>query len=683
MKHSKGAEAPFFLPVCVPRLRDDALLAGAIEAFQTGHLADALLVTEYVCRSNSASAVPALLRAKIIESSLPALAASAWYAAWYADPEHYLLQDAMLEAWLRSGASTSVADVGVAFLPGRCRRGQHASLVHLLQQTSLSHVGACWKSDEWVEGRLFDLRASTWGAAVPHATLVISDESSEFHYCVPANGEHFRLKPPRAQGVWSLAYAINSAEPSQHVRMHGSPLVFAGSGAAGEEAVPAKPPSSALVCEPAQGVDIIIPVYRDFAGVQACIASVLTSQQLNHTPSRVIVINDDSPEPELVNWLQTLAETGQITLLTNRHNLGFIGAVNRGLELPGGHDALLLNADTLVHGDWIDRMRTALYSAQDIASVMPWSNNAELGSFPQIAVAAPVPDLAQLAQIDSVASSLRRAGHTDDVEIPSCCGFAMLMRRSVIEQIGVLDGVELTRGYLEEVDWCMRARASAYRHLLATGVFVAHAGSASFRAEKRLRVQQNRKVLLARYPDYYPEYAEFIRDDPLQGARRVFHQALDEAASPWLTRAAKSGTGADFARSVPAPLPSAWVRIAVWQHRMGTTSAPKVLALARILASKPALKLRLLIVGEADEALWHTGVVDIIPVVGPKVITPLTDSALVGLGACAVLLAQDLRSAPSGIHHVALDEQFDPQVWLDEWCQRSIEPYPAKESVKA
>lgn len=683
MKHSKGAEAPFFLSVYAPRLRDDTLLTGAVEAFKEGHLADALLVTEYVCRSNSSSAVPALLRAKILEGSLRALASSAWYAAWYADPEHHLLQDAMLEAWLRSGAGTTVADVGAAFLPGRCRRGQHASLVHLLRQTPLSHVGACWKSDEWVEGRLFDLRPSTRGAAVPHAALVLSDESSEFHYCVPANGDHFRLKPPRAQGVWSIAYAINAAEPGRQVRMQGSPLVFAGSGAAGEEALPAKPPARALACEPASGVDVIIPVYRDFAGVQACIGSVLASQVLNHTPSRVIVINDDSPESELVSWLQTLAEMGQITLLTNRHNLGFIGAVNRGLEYHKGHDALLLNADTLVHGDWIDRMRTALYSAPDIASVMPWSNNAELGSFPQIAVAAPVPDVAQLAHIDSVAASLRKAGHIDDVEIPSCCGFAMLMHRSVIEQIGVLDGVELTRGYLEEVDWCMRARASAYRHLLATGVFVAHAGSASFRAEKRLRVQQNRKVILARYPHYYPEYAEFIRDDPVQGARRVFHQALDQAASPWLASAAKSGTCADFARTVPAALPSACVRIAVWQHRMGAASAPKVLALARILASKPALKLRLLIVGEANEALWHTGVVDVIPVVGPKVITPLTDSALVGLGACAVLLAQDLRSAPSGIHQVALGEQFDPQVWLDEWRQCSGNAYPAKEPDKA
>ena len=230
----------------------------------------------------------------------------------------------------------------------------------------------------------------------------------------------------------------------------------------------------------------------------------------------------------------------------------------------------------------------------------------------------------------------------------------------------------------------MRARTAGYRHLLATGVFVAHAGSASFRAEKRLRVLQNRKVLMARYPHYYPEYAGFIQTDPIQGVRRVLRNALEQAAAPWLARAdAKNGVGVESARAVPAPLPSSCVRIVVWQHRVAAASAAKVLALARLVASRPALKLRLLVLGEANEALWHTGVVDVVPAVGAKAVTPLTDSALVGLGACAVLLAQDMQGAPCGIPHVALDERFDPHIWLDEWLGQPSVPYPLTETVQA
>lgn len=685
MKHSKGAQAPFFLPVCAPRLRDDALLAGAVEAFQAGHLADALVAAEYVCRRHPSNTTPALLRAKIIEDGVPALAANAWYAAWYADPENTLLQDAMLNAWLRGGARHSVAELGAVFLPGRCQSGTHHSLIQLLQQTSHRYVGACWKAGEWVEGRLFDLQAQTRGTALQQATLILSDGASEFAYSVPPNGDCFRIQPPYPHGEWSLAFVPDPAEHNAQQRMQGSPLVFACVAEGGGVGLPHLPMSNAL--EPSlaeRGVDIIIPVYQDLYGVQACITSVLASQRSNHTPSRVIVINDDSPESALVDWLAGLAQTGQIMLLTNRHNLGFIGASNRGLRHHSDNDALLLNADTLVHGDWIDRLHSALYSASDIASVMPWSNNAEVGSFPHIAVAAPAPDPGQLAQIDALAASLQAAGNIHDIEIPSCCGFAMLMRRSVIQHIGVLDGVELTRGYLEEVDWCMRARTAGYRHLLATGVFVAHAGSASFRAEKRLRVLQNRKVIMVRYPNYYFEYARFIKDDPIQKSRRAFLQALEQERSTWLVGAlAVRGSAAVVARVVPAPLVSSCGRIAVWHHRLGAASASKVLALARLVASRPELKLRLLVLGEANEALWHTGVVDVVPAEGEKALTPLSDSALVGLSACAVVLAQDACGTPKGISLVALDKQFDPQTWLDEWLQHGGQQYSPIQSVKA
>lgn len=137
-----------------------------------------------------------------------------------------------------------------------------------------------------------------------------------------------------------------------------------------------------------------------------------------------------------------------------------------------------------------------------------------------------------------------------------------------------------------------------------------------------MRVQQNRKVVAARYPHYRSEYAGFINDDPIQGVRQVFYRALERAGSPWLARAvSKGGSGEEFARAVPASQPSASVRLAVWQHRIGAASAAKVLALARIVSSRPELKLRLLILGEANEA-QHTGVVDVIPVASANAVTP-------------------------------------------------------------
>ena len=232
-----------------------------------------------------------------------------------------------------------------------------------------------------------------------------------------------------------------------------------------------------------------------------------------------------------------------------------------------------------------------------------------------------------------------------------------------------MDGVELIRGYGEEVDWCLRARAMGYRHLAATGVFVAHVGTASFRFEKALRVHQNRAVLVSRYPNYYPEYHDFIKNDPLKSVRQILLLALKKSNSEWLASVNYIEEKAEFSTILPSALQSSCARIAVWQHRLSSVNASKILALARAIASykQSVLALRLLVIGEASEALWHTGVVDVLPSITKQEATLLSDAVLVGLSGCSVLLTENSQTAPIGIPHIQLDTEFEPRAWLDGW----------------
>ena len=671
-----------------PRLRDDALLKRSVDAFQQGSFGDALLWAEYVCRRHPERSIPATLRAAILSACRPELAANSWYRAWYCDPENPMLQDTMLTAWLGSGALETVLELGPTFLPARCKTGQHSGLVKLLRQAGMTSVGACWKSGNAIEGMLFGPAANTTQPPSQRMSLLVSNDTHCHQFEVPSDGSRFRLGATPWHGAWSVsiqpAQIAGSAMATASVAIQGSPLVF-------ENTMPSNkslgimpvdapmrtaPDSSASVSDPRPAVDLIIPVYRDHARVQACIASVLSSLPHNKTLAHLIVINDASPEPEMSGWLASLSGHANVTLLHNPHNLGFIETTNRGLRLNPLHDALLLNADTLVHGDWIDRLAAALYSAPDVASVMPWSNNGEIGSFPAMATAAPTPTPTELSQIDQMAAQLHQGGQTHDVEIPSCCGFAMMLRRSVIDQIGLLDGVGLTRGYLEEVDWCMRASAIGYRHLMATAVFVAHKGTVSFRFEKRLRVRQNRTVVIARYPHYFQDYHQFTESDPLAYARQALQAGLEQAGSDWLPKALHfTQRRAEFARALPAALPASCSRVAVWQHRLSATSAGKVLALARIIASRhmPCARgapvLRLLIIGEAGEALWHTGVVDVLPASKSQDAPLLSDTTLVGLSGCTAVLTEHADTAPIGIAHVQLNDTFEPHAWFATWLQ--------------
>lgn len=663
MKHPKGASAPFFYPVCSPRARGDALLSGAADAFTAGRHGDALVAVEYACRKFPSHSLPTMLRANILHASRPDLAAKGWFSAWSRDPEHPAIQDRLLSAWLDEGAVSSVAELGPCFLPARCSAGTHPSLVALLARAGMTHVGACWKNGATIELMLFFPARRDNKPPMARVRLAGIDATHTFE--VPADGRRLRLPPVAPTTTWSLTVE----RPGQPAALlHGSPLVFA-----------AAPQAPAPAADDPGQVSIVIPVYRQRALVQTCIESVLASLAHNRTPAELVVVDDASPEPALSAWLDVQAAAGRITLLRNPTNLGFIEAVNRGLRAHPERDALLLNADTEVHGDWIDRLRAALYSAPDIASVTPWSNNGEISSFPAIVRNAPAPTSAELAEIDGAAADLRRRGASADVEVPTCCGFAMLMRRSTIARIGMLDGVALVRGYGEEVDWCLRARAAGQRHLLATGVFVAHTGTVSFRFEKTLRVRQNRHVLAERYPTYHTEYAAFLADDPLGSARAALCAALDDARSAWLAAARDALGGGVAAQAIAPALPVARPRVAVWRLRAGGVAAGQVLELARLAAALPGQPLRLLVIGEVGEALWRTGVVDGLPRAHEDDEAPFTDAALVGLAGCTALLTDDAASAPDGLALTRLDAGFQARQWLDAWCATHTLPLPDRQ----
>lgn len=273
-----------------------------------------------------------------------------------------------------------------------------------------------------------------------------------------------------------------------------------------------------------QPVHVLIPVYKGLERTLACIDSVLAARARNRTRHRILVLDDASPDPALAKAIQARAQRGQLEYVRRPANLGFIRNMNRGMAAAPSSDVVWLNADSLVHGDWLDRLRAAAYTAEDVASATPWSNNGELTSFPEMRHAAPMPTAERLAVLDQAASQV-----TDEaLELEVGCGFCLFIKRRALEQVGYLDEVELRRGYGEETDWCLRARSMGWRHVAATRVFVAHAGGCSFGMEKALRVEQNNRVLRRRHPDAEARFDTFVARDPLAPARRALQAALNE-----------------------------------------------------------------------------------------------------------------------------------------------------------
>ena len=106
----------------------------------------------------------------------------------------------------------------------------------------------------------------------------------------------------------------------------------------------------------------------------------------------------------------------------------------------------------------------------------------------------------------------------------------MYIRRACLDDVGLFDAEQFGRGYGEESDFCLRASARGWRHLLACDTFVLHAGAVSFGADAPER-QTSWDLLTERYPHYANLLAKFVRRDPPAGCRFAATAALFRASA--------------------------------------------------------------------------------------------------------------------------------------------------------
>lgn len=260
-------------------------------------------------------------------------------------------------------------------------------------------------------------------------------------------------------------------------------------------------------------IDVIVPVYDDVEETKRCINSVLHSE--NVTPFNLLAIDDCSANPAISSYLKELSEKGVIELLVNDKNLGFVGTANLGMSRHPERDVLLLNSDTEVASDWLDRIVKHAESDQRIATITPFSNNAEIFSFPHYCQPNPLFLGLTTAEIDAAFSSLP-AGQID---VPTGVGFCMFIRRETLTDIGMFDEQSFGMGYGEENDFCMRASEAGWRNIACTNVFVFHEGGVSFSTEKAARLEKAMATLDRKYPSYHRMIQEHIEKDPERTVR--------------------------------------------------------------------------------------------------------------------------------------------------------------------
>jgi GT2 family glycosyltransferase/glycosyltransferase involved in cell wall biosynthesis len=271
-------------------------------------------------------------------------------------------------------------------------------------------------------------------------------------------------------------------------------------------------------------VDVIIPVYGGFEETRRCIESVLQYRSHNKTFGQLILVDDCGPEPKLRALLRQIAAQEEgLELLINPVNMGFVKSVNRAMR-ASTRDVVLLNADTEVNGDWLDRMARQA-TASRVATVTAFSNNATICTFPEIGGAPELPLNRSLAEIDD---AFRQANAGRQADLPTGVGFCMYVSRACLNQLGLFDEA-FGKGYGEETDFCQKALRARWRNVLAGDVFVFHHGSVSFGASAAAEQMAGGAMMRERFPDYEPSVSRWIAKDPALPFRFAAMAALLKA----------------------------------------------------------------------------------------------------------------------------------------------------------
>lgn len=250
--------------------------------------------------------------------------------------------------------------------------------------------------------------------------------------------------------------------------------------------------------------DIIIPVWNQFRFTKDCIESVFGKTNFAF---HLIAIDNASSEPTK-SYLEKLAQDKKdtVTLIRNERNLGFVKATNQGIRVSSAPYVCLLNNDTEVTEGWLSEMVKVAESSEDIGIVNPNSNT--MGAKPR------------LGQSKEALAKVLRSHTGGYSELAWATGFCMLIKRQLIEKIGLFDEI-YGMGNFEDADFSKRAQEFGFHSVCAQAAYVYHRERRSFIRHKRFNqnFEKNRQIFYARWGKQQRILYVLAKDNPTSGEK--------------------------------------------------------------------------------------------------------------------------------------------------------------------
>ncbi|MEO0077060.1 MAG: glycosyltransferase family 2 protein [candidate division WOR-3 bacterium] len=208
-------------------------------------------------------------------------------------------------------------------------------------------------------------------------------------------------------------------------------------------------------------LSIIIVNYNSKSHILSCLKSL---SDIGQVKDYEVFVVDNSSTDDSVSAIEKLYPW--VKLIKNNRNLGFAKANNQAIKLAQGEYILLLNPDTVVVNDAINKTINFMDRNLDISAVSCRVELANGKLDPACHRGFPTPwaSLCYFLGLEKLFPKSRLFGQyhmtyklfsvPHEIDVPSGCFF--LIRRSTVEKIGLLDEDYFLFG--EDVDWAYRIK---------------------------------------------------------------------------------------------------------------------------------------------------------------------------------------------------------------------------------
>lgn len=232
--------------------------------------------------------------------------------------------------------------------------------------------------------------------------------------------------------------------------------------------------------------------------LQACLASM--RRQLDEPQYEIILVDNGSIDGS-VDMVRR--EFPQVRVFPQTENLGFTKANNVGLREAHGNYLLILNSDTEVVDDALEKMCDYMDAHTDVgalgAQLLNTDRTVQLSCrrFPSFKTALfhRYSLLTRLFPNNKYSAEylMTDTGHNQTMEVDWVSGACLLTRRATTDEVGLLD--EGFFIYAEDVDWCYRIKKAGWKVVYYPDAKVLHhIGRATRKIPYKMTYERHRSM---------------------------------------------------------------------------------------------------------------------------------------------------------------------------------------------